>query len=343
MEAELICDEAPRLGKRYRRISEFHRYISAEREKARQSVLNVIKCGALVDVACLCGSSDGIVLATVDRWALPCREVLCPECGMLRVSPRWDDATYQRIYADHFWSLQTGSAALTHERFMMSVERSRAFSEALQRLTPLYGKSVVEIGCSYGAGLVRLLDLGVKSLVGYDWDEEILATGRRYSGCDLRRGGTATALADHPEGVDLVILRHVFEHLLDPLAETAMLRKLLAPGGVLFVEVPGVLNAQEWSPDPFGFFNAFHVYSYCLRTLTRVMERCGFTLVAGDEHLYSLWESIENPVVTPWNDKIAAKEVLSFIETRERKRRWRQSIVGRLGYGIRNVLGGMKR
>lgn len=327
------------LGRRYDQRGDYHRYIVGEREAARQAVLDVLQDASLVEVPCLCGAIDGVVLATIDRWGLPCREFLCPECGLLRVSPRWDDVTYGRIYAGPFWKLQSGSSAITRERFDLSVERSRLFAETLTRFTSVHGKRVVELGCSYGAGLVQLAGAGAASLIGYDWDENILETGRGYTGFDLRRGGVDAALADHHAGVDLVVLRHVFEHILDPFGEAVKLRKLLAPGGLLFIEVPGVLNPEEWSLDPIGFFNAFHVYSYCLRTLTRVMERSGFALAAGDEHLYSLWKSTEDSAVLPWKNRQAAAEIIAFIKGRERTRRWKQSMPGRMWRMIRQKIG----
>jgi len=327
------------LGGRYGRLGEFHRYIQGEREDARQGILREILDAVRHDIPCLCGAVGGVVLATIDRWGLPCREFLCPECGLLRVSPRWDDATYGRIYAGPFWKLQSGSAAITRDRFDLSVERGRPFAETLTRFTSVHGKRVLELGCSYGAGLVRLAGAGAASLVGYDWDENILETGRGYTGFDLRRGGVDAALADHPAGVDIVVLRHVFEHILDPFGEGVKLRKLLAPGGLLFIEVPGVMNPEEWSPDPMGFFNAFHVYSYCLRTLSRVMERCGFMLVAGDEHLFSLWKPVDNPEVHKWEDRRAAERVLSFIGAMERRKRLRQLFPVRSWFLMQSLIG----
>jgi len=79
---------------------------------------------------------------------------------------------------------------------------------------------VLEIGCSYGAGVYALKGCGA-NLVGYDYDTRILDIGRKFTGLDLREGGLPTALTDGKR-YDLVILRHVFEHFLGPIRNCEM-------------------------------------------------------------------------------------------------------------------------
>ena len=47
---------------------------------------------------------------------------------------------------------------------------------------------------------------------------------------------------------DVVFMSHVIEHVLDPVATVATIERLLAPGGVLYLETPNVgsLDARVW-------------------------------------------------------------------------------------------------
>lgn len=319
----------PLLGERYSRFCDYHHNIKGQRAEAREAILELVHGAQLMSVPCLCGDKDeSTCLATIDRYGLPCREVWCPQCGLLRISPRWSDELYGKIYAKHFFALEIGSTELTKKRYQLSISRSKVFIHQLEKYVNVEGKKVVEIGCSYGAGLVHLQGKGA-DLYGYDFDEDILSIGRKYSGLELRNGGVDAALSDHSGDCDVVILRHVFEHFLDPYNETDKLRKLLNSEGILVIEVPGILNQNQWLPDPARYINVFHAYSYCLRTLRQVMERCGFVLIHGDECLYSFWKKTTEANVASWGNEREATRILSYIKKMEKKRKLQRSFLGR--------------
>lgn len=101
----------PFLGKRYTKIGSAHHYISSDRAKAVDKICEeILPYAKYVSNPCLCNTVDkkDIVLAEIDRWGLPARSVLCLNCGLIRIDPRWDDQTYTSIYAKYFWPLQIG-------------------------------------------------------------------------------------------------------------------------------------------------------------------------------------------------------------------------------------------
>ncbi|MBW1699412.1 MAG: class I SAM-dependent methyltransferase [Deltaproteobacteria bacterium] len=330
-------EKKPILGKRYQRRTDYHNYIVGERAKARSSIIKTVSNCRRLSVPCLCGRDDeSLLLATIDRWGIPSNHLICMYCGLIRVSPRWDHDTYRRIYEGHFWSLQTGQSNITRERFNLSIKRSVAFARTIFEYVPdIKGMRIIEIGCSYGAGLQHLKGKGAL-LVGYDFDRDIISAGREFTGLNLRHGGIREALNEMESRYDFVILRHVFEHMLDPFAEGKLLRDLVSDDGLIFIEVPGVLNFFKWSPDPIFIFNTFHVYSYCLRTLRQVMERCGFSLIRGDEHIYSLWKPSLTINISPWENRDEAMRILAFIRPMERKRLWGQMLPIRIYRQMRN-------
>lgn len=320
------------LGERYQERGESHDYIRDERLQAQEAIIAALGKADLVDVPCLCGKEpNDRLLATIDRFALPVSAVLCQHCGLIRLSPRWEDATYITIYQNYFWPLQMGSFGVTPERFQLSVSRAQGFVDVISARLDLQGLKVVEIGCSYGAGLFALKDSGA-NLVGYDYDERILELGKGFTGLDLRPGGLEAALK-HNEKYDLVILRHVFEHFLEPMVDGASLRRLLTKKGKVFIEVPGVLNAKEWSPDPLMVFNAFHTYYYSLKTLSNVMHSCGFVgEESNDEAIYSIWSVGSLEQKTSWGDGPDATSVMDFLLEREacRERDSQETFGGRI-------------
>jgi 2-polyprenyl-3-methyl-5-hydroxy-6-metoxy-1,4-benzoquinol methylase len=301
------------LGKRYSEITATHDYIAGDRAKAREAIVrNILPSVKMVEVPCLCGNStaENIVLSNVDRWGLPARSALCTHCGLIRVDPRWDEETYSRIYKEYFWPLQVGFFDITRERFNLSVRRAGSFAKFLKSHVDLNKKSLLEIGCSYGAGLFSLKGTGA-SLTGYDYDDRCLSFGRTFTRLDLRGGGIKEAV-NEGKRYDVVVLRHVLEHVLNPRDECPQLHSLLKDKGVLLVEVPGVFNLSDMGNDPLMYFNAFHTFSYSLKTLNNLMNAFSFKYFYGDERIFSLWERTEKDLSVNWNAPDLSEKVLRY-------------------------------
>jgi SAM-dependent methyltransferase len=309
------------LGQRYSEFGAAHHYITGDRAKAREAMLNCILPGAImIPVPCLCGNPESAdkILAGIDRWGLPARSVLCHHCGLIRIDPRWDDDTYARIYEQFFWPLQVGFFEITKERFNLSVKRAAPFAEFLKSRLDLEGKSLLEIGCSYGAGLSSLKETGAK-LTGYDYDERCLNFGRTFTGLELRPGGIKAAVNEGKQ-YDVVVLRHVLEHFLNPFEECLLLRSLLNENGILFVEVPGIFNLNDVGNDPLMYFNAFHTFSFTLSTLTCLMNACSFECIYGDELVNSLWVKRESNKKVLWDNPVLTRKILTHLARTEKER-----------------------
>jgi len=320
----------PFLGKRYSRIGSTHSYIQGDRAKAIEAIITEILPKAnKVTVPCLCGknNSKDILLAEIDRWGLSAATVLCTHCGLIRINPRWDDATYDLIYREYFWPLQIGSFDISYDRFILSVKRAQPFVDYLKAQMDLKGKNILEIGCSYAAGLYSLKNTGAQ-LTGYDYDERILSVGKKYTGLNLKKGGIQEALNEGNQ-FDIIILRHVLEHFLDPVKELEKIKLLLKDQGFLFIEVPGIFNLQEINYDPLMYFNAFHIFSFALGNLIRLLNIASFELIYGDEKIFSLWKKRDGYPPIDWEDRILVDKIKKYIYRLETNHRKRQNYLKR--------------
>lgn len=302
------------LGERYKEINSSHVFITGDRAIAREKIIReILPFARMVSVPCLCGkpSAGDISLSLIDRWGLPARSVLCKNCGLIRVDPRWDDETYVQVYQNCFLPFLFGSYELSQERFELSVKRAIPFSDLLKSKINLKGKTVLEIGCSYGAGLFSLKNTGA-DLSGCDYDIRCLEFGRVNTGFNLFWGGIHEACLKGDQ-YDVIILRHVLEHFLNPFNELQNLKFLLKEKGVLFVEVPGIFNLKDFGNDPLMYFNVFHTYSFSLRTLTKLMNANSFNCFFGDEKIFSLWEKTKDPFNVDWFDHNLSNKILRFL------------------------------
>jgi len=76
----------------------------------------------------------------------------------------------------------------------------------------------------------------------------------RGLGITVHQAATEEVLAGMREEFDLITLSHVFEHLREPARVLALLRERLAPGGLLYIEVPNIPTAtfERWLDHPWA-------------------------------------------------------------------------------------------
>ena len=107
---------------------------------------------------------------------------------------------------------------------------------------------------------------------GVETDPALLARARER-GLDARAGALPDAIPLEPGRWDAVCLFDVLEHLDDEAGALAACRRLLAPGGLLFVTVPAYAWLWSRHDELLG-----HRRRYTARALRQVAERAGFAV-----------------------------------------------------------------
>lgn len=159
---------------------------------------------------------------------------------LLRDQPTRDLLTdaYQSYLATHAdvpgGSLLSQSAAIAPLRM--------AFADHVA-LEP--GALVVDLGCGFGPVALELAHRSAVSVVGFDRDAEVLRVARSITGSlgNWLQPGARVELAQGDlyhlpmaeRRADAVTASLVFQHLKDPLAAIVEARRVLRPGGRLFV------------------------------------------------------------------------------------------------------------
>jgi SAM-dependent methyltransferase len=144
---------------------------------------------------------------------------------------------------------------------------------AVDRL-PIEGK-VLDVGAGTGGQVAELVRLGYEA-VGLEPNAQAVAIARSR-GWPVHHG-TAEAPPFEDATFDTVILSQVVEHLVDPIAALASLRRLLRPGGRLIVLTPNVrglpqrLFGREWA----HWHAPYHLHLFGRRQLRTAIGRAGY-------------------------------------------------------------------
>jgi len=129
---------------------------------------------------------------------------------------------------------------------------------------------MAELGCGSGGMLEALSRFG--TAVGVETDATLRARAQER-GLDVRAGALPDAIPLHPGRWDAVCLFDVLEHVDDEAGALAACRRLLVPGGRLFVTVPAYAWLWSRHDELLG-----HRRRYTARALRQVAERAGFTV-----------------------------------------------------------------
>jgi len=139
------------------------------------------------------------------------------------------------------------------------------------------GARVLDVGCGFGT-LLHLLKERLEARVeGIELATVDVTAAKQFYGLELFHGSLEEfAEARRGEQFDCIALHHTFEHLPDPRGALRLMKGLLAPGGILYIGVPNVMNMRK---RPEIFFQMGHPYSYSPATLQQVLVAEGFSVV----------------------------------------------------------------
>lgn len=200
--------------------------------------------------------------------------VKCDECSMVYLNPVLTDDALTDLYSRN------------HDVQAAIVESDPVFYrriyglglDLLDRYLPCHD-AILDFGCSSGFFLDRARERGWASTTGVELNrleaEQARRRGHRVHG----EGVTRLSGEYH---FDAVTLWDVFEHLKDGRRFLEQCRRLLAHGGVVFLQVPNAMSlAARLMQSQCNMFDGMeHCNLYGPETLRRLAERAGYEVVA---------------------------------------------------------------
>jgi SAM-dependent methyltransferase len=138
------------------------------------------------------------------------------------------------------------------------------------------GAVVLEVGCGEGYG-TALLAGPATHVLGIDYDRLAAAhAAATYPGARFVRANLA-ALPVRTSTVDVVATLQVIEHVWNHPEFVRECRRVLRPGGRLFVTTPNRLTFSPGRDEP---VNPFHTKEFTAAELVELLTRCGFGIDA---------------------------------------------------------------
>ena len=330
-----------------------------EEEKITTSQAAVLSPKTYQPVACiLCGSTATRPVAHKGMFGWDTHVSICPNDGLVFLNPRWTKNDYDLFYAteyDLFYRFDESQAAEKEQRKAAVVwERLKTHSgvgswpavqttasvqntatvqtTAALETTAAANKTALDIGCGLGWNLHNLRQ-NIPGLEIYAIEPSDVCADHftsKIGGVLIARDVDSDWEQANLDRFNIIVFRHVLEHLMNPLETLKKVRQALAEDGYLYIAVPDMLH-PDGSLEDF-WYRCVHTYYYSRVTLERIAALAGLQAVTIQEQNAELWAIFRKAggaAITqteePWPN--IYQEQLSVIHSYQRQRKLRSILL----------------
>jgi 2-polyprenyl-3-methyl-5-hydroxy-6-metoxy-1,4-benzoquinol methylase len=218
----------------------------------------------------ICGSKK-----SEKYWAMPgYRLSRCLECSMV-----WDHVPPENLlsqYGKNYFINENPKGGYANYFEGMRINK-RTFSERLKRIEEKYGKGkLLDVGCALGDCLMEAKKLGWEDPKGLEVSKYAYEYAKER-GLDVKNG-VLNKDTYKSNTFDVITYQDVIEHVEEPIKELKKARKILKPGGVIFLVTPDVgglwkrILGRLW----YHYKPGEHIMYFSQKALSRALKEAGF-------------------------------------------------------------------
>lgn len=191
--------------------------------------------------ACACGFAGQKLVANTTRHRQEFPIVQCLNCGTLRIEPYLTAESIDKYYSETYGKIKRQDA-LAEKLWKKQAKASRLVFSLVSPFVTKQSK-ILDFGGATGGKMQELMEQG--------YDVSLKDLDQKYFEYGVSRGLKAF---DENVKYDFVVLARVLEHMSGPVEFLHYLKTLVAPAGLIYIEVPLIENARD------GYLlNEFHI------------------------------------------------------------------------------------
>jgi SAM-dependent methyltransferase len=222
----------------------------------------------------------------------------CARCGLVQVFPRPDEKVLGQYYeSDYRRGGYHGSDVCNPEEFpkdnLFYFNRGFSIAECVAPYIKKPNPRILDIGAGFGHILYALsqkFPLSTRLAIEFS---EICTNHLQSIGTEVYTEPVEEVLPKLEGQFDLIVLSHVFEHLLELRPILRLIRNSLVSGGILYIEVPNIpadsllqYPDHKWAPR----FDEPHITFFSMPILQTILKEAGFEVsfcnTAGPQYEY---------------------------------------------------------
>ncbi len=243
----------------------------------------------------LCGGTLRVVLSRVHDTRFGVAEAYdiccCLNCGLEQTHPPPSAEELKRLYEAYYnFGAEMGTIYTGLREWFLSSRLYRlwlALDGDVSFHAEVVSGRLIDIGCNEGRGLA------IYRRNGFDAEglepNQVAAATARARGFTVYTEDFAEFEPDLP--YDVAVLSNVLEHSLDPRAMLADVRRILRPGGEVWISCP---NTESFLRHVFNrawinWHVPFHIIHFSGLALRNLLVEAGFEVIAFGEKTPALW------------------------------------------------------
>jgi 2-polyprenyl-3-methyl-5-hydroxy-6-metoxy-1,4-benzoquinol methylase len=274
----------------------------------------------------VCKSSDYLPYSTKGQFGIISNVVICKSCGFSYLNPRWTKERYHHFYTKEYDSYYRPEIIKKDYVY----DSAAGIKNVIRRAEGLIdfqkeGLNILDVGTGMGDSLIYL-----KTEVNKNGSYFAIESSEHCIN-HLNENGIKVISNDvdtdwhfnHIEKFDVIIMRHVLEHFLNPGDVLKKINAILKPNGVLYLAVPN--SKKPTKPLAAHFFRVVHVSYFSVMSLTNLFTLNGLKVLkiqegdASDQNeIFAFCEkSNEGTLTFDKNEWKVQKEIYDFFKRRE--------------------------
>ncbi len=227
----------------------------------------------------LCSGGLLVTIAQRDRYGLPVRSVICRQCGLVSLNPRWDQAAYAKFYTDYYHPLLAEHGITIAFENWQERFKKMAYAADLTRVLPPSPR-ILEIGGGEGE---------LAEYMQAEYSAEVVIVEPNAHAAAVARSKGFETVADvfencrfEPASFDLVVLMRTVDHLINASQTFAAIRQLLKPAGKVLLDGVDYFRRMAFARDAIEPLKVDHCYYFSTETLPALMRKQGLLPVITD-------------------------------------------------------------
>jgi 2-polyprenyl-3-methyl-5-hydroxy-6-metoxy-1,4-benzoquinol methylase len=234
----------------------------------------------LVEISCvICQSDDYETLFKEGKDGVPINFSICKSCGLTYLNPRWTKEAYSKYYANEYDGVYRSDVLKPEiDSGKYTTAKQMVSRLNLEGQLPNNPKRILDIGSGMGWSSVYLKDEVFTDAVFFAVESSLhCIENLKNNGISLLSDDIDSDWDQGSEKFDLIIMRHVLEHFLDPIAVLKKVQNLLSEKGVLYLAVPN--NNNPYTPLKTNFLRIVHTFYFDPASIGNALKLAGINLV----------------------------------------------------------------
>lgn len=220
--------------------------------------------------------------------------VIC-ECGLVFLNPRWSKEDYNVFYENYYDDLYRLETKLDYGVSGV-IKNMKEIWDRIQEHVKGKVKNILDVGCGAGYGLKYLKQQIPKAAIyGIESSPECCKSlqDEEIGAILITTDFDSPWTNEYENKMDLIILRHVVEHMLDPVEALKKLKTVLTENGFAYFEVPDMIHIRTILRDYDNWweyiFRPVHTYYFCKETFFKTLELAGLYPYEYGEENEEIW------------------------------------------------------